>query len=156
MEKTIKLDSNTSIKVSNNIGWMIAYRDQFGQDIVPAITPVMSALLELSVDILEAREKGASAEDIFRALDPDAVRSALFSISGLEFVDFIHIVWAMAKAADDDIPEPAEWAKGLTSFPVDTIAPIIFELAYKCLLSSKNSKRLQTAMQTLKSLSTES
>jgi hypothetical protein len=49
----------------------------------------------------------------------------------------------MAKACDDDIPEPIEWVKQFDTFPVDVIAPEVFNLALKGAMSSKNLKRLK-------------
>lgn len=158
MIKTIKIDSKTSLKVSNNIGWMMAYRDQFGRDIVPTLIPALSAILDIAVEVNKAATaEGVSSADVLRALDSDTLRDALIEMSGLEMVDIINIVWAMAKAADDDIEEPREWIKQFDTFPLDTILPIIFDLCLKCMVSSKNLKRLQTGMQSLRpSLLTES
>lgn len=158
MIKTIKIDSKTSLKVSNNIGWMMAYRDQFGRDIVPTLIPVLSAVLDIAVEVNKAAsEEGVSAADVFKAMETDTLRDALIEVSGLEMVDLINIVWAMAKAADDDIEEPREWVKQFEAFPLDTILPVIFDLCLKCMVSSKNLKRLQTGMQGLRpSLLTES
>ena len=151
MEKTIKIDLKTSIKVSNNIGWMFAYRDQFGRDIVPALIPLLSAAIDVAVEVSKAAgENGVSAVDVLQMMDSDVIRDALVEASGLEMVDIINIVWAMAKAADDDIDEPKEWVKQFDSFPLDTIIPVVFDLALTCMVSTKNLKRLRTAMQGMK------
>ena len=158
MEKTIKINSKTSLKVSNNIGWMLAYRDQFGRDIVPTLIPALTAALEIAVEVNKAAQaEGVATMDVLKVLDSDALRDALIEISGIEMVDIIHIIWAMAKAADDDIEEPGEWVKQFDQFPLDTILPVIFDMVVSCMVSSKNSKRFQTMMQSLKpSPSTES
>lgn len=150
MEKTIKIDSKTSIKVSNNIGWMMAYRDQFGQDIVPTLIPILNAGLDIAIEVAKNAEGEATALDVIKALDSDVIRDSLYDMAGLEFVDIINIVWAMAKAADDDIEEPREWVKSLPAFPVDIIFPIILELVLRCMVSTKNLRRLQTAMEGLR------
>ena len=150
MEKTIKIDSKTSIKVSNNIGWMMAYRDQFGRDIVPALIPILNAGIDLVVEVAKTAGEEATARDVLKALDADTIREALFDMAGLEMVDMVNIVWAMAKAADDDIEEPREWVKSLPAFPVDIIFPIILDLVLRCMVSSKNLRRLQTAMEGLR------
>lgn len=149
MEKTIKLDSKTSIKLSNNIGWMMAYRDQFGKDIVPTLIPVLNAGIDLAVEI--AKVADGNVTDLLQRIDKEALRDALFDMAGLEMVDFVQIVWAMAKAADDDIEEPREWVKTLPSFPLDVITPIIVDMVLSCMVSTKNLKRLQTRMAALKS-----
>lgn len=150
MEKTIKTDSKTSFKVSNNIGWMLAYRDQFGRDIVPALIPLLNSLLNIAIEVSKvAGREGVSATDIMQALDGDTIRDAIIEASGLEMVDIINIIWAMAKAADDDIDEPREWVRQFDHFPLDTILPVIFDLTAQCMVSTKNYKRLREAMQAL-------
>lgn len=151
MEKTIKIDSKTSLKVSNNIGWMLAYRDQFGRDIVPTLVPALTAALEIAVEVNKAAQaEGVATMDVLKALDADALRDAMLEISGIEMVDIIHIIWAMAKAADESIEEPSEWVKQFDKFPLDAILPVIFDMVFACMVTSKNYKRFQTLMQSLK------
>ena len=44
--KTINV-GNKEVRLSNNIGWTIIYRDQFGHDIVSSLTPVMASMMDL-------------------------------------------------------------------------------------------------------------
>ena len=44
--KTINV-GNKEVRLSNNIGWTIIYRDQFGHDIVSSLTPMLAAGLDL-------------------------------------------------------------------------------------------------------------
>ena len=151
MIKTVKIDSKTSVRLSNNIGWMLAYRDQFGRDIVPVLTPALAAMLDLAVEVNKvAQGQNVSPADLMKSMDTDTLRDAIFEMSGLEFVDFINIVWAMAKAADEDIDEPREWVKQFDSFPLDVLGPVVFDMVLTCMVSTKNLKRLRTAMQSLK------
>lgn len=157
MEKTIKVDSKTSFKVSNSIAWMMIYRDQFGRDIVPALVPVMSAALDIAVEVSKVAGEGVTTAELIKKMDTDTLRDALLEMSGLEFVDIINIIWSMAKAADDEIDEPRVWVRQFDSFPLDTILPVIFDLTLSCMVSSKNLKRLRQTMQGAKpSPSTES
>lgn len=157
MEKTIKIDSKTSLKLSNSVVWMMIYRDQFGRDIVPVLTPALTAVADIAVEANKAAQNGATVAEIVAALDSDIIRDALVEASGLEFVDLLNIVWAMAKAADDDIDEPIVWIRQFDKFPLDTILPVVFDLILSCMVSTKNLKRLRTSMQSLKpSPSTES
>ena len=158
MIKTVKIDSKTSVRLSNNIGWMLAYRDQFGRDIVPVLTPALAAMLDLAVEVNKvAQGQNVSPADLMKSMDTDTLRDAIFEMSGLEFVDFINIVWAMAKATDEDIDEPREWVKQFDSFPLDVLGPVVFDMVLTCMVSTKNLKRLRTAMQSLKpSVSTDS
>ena len=50
---------------------------------------------------------------------------------------------AFCKAYDDDTEDPNKWVRQFDEFPLDIIAPAIFELLTKGLISSKNLKSLQ-------------
>lgn len=150
MEKTIKIDSKTSLKLSNSVAWMMLYRDQFGRDIVPVLIPALTAVTDIAVEVNKAVQNGATPTQIVSALDTDIVKDALVEASGLEFVDLLNIIWAMAKAADDDIDEPIIWIRQFDKFPLDTILPVVFDMILSCMVSTKNLKRLRTSMQSLK------
>ena len=165
MEKTIKLDSKTSIKVSNSLEWAIIFKDQFnGRDVLQMLIPIANTLIELAWSVMKAT--GGKTLDMARVgetlnnMDISDIQSALYSLAGLEFMDIVNITWAMAKAADDSIEEPRVWARSLPCFPLDEIVPVLFDMNAKFLTSSKNYKRLQAAVEALKptslSTSTES
>lgn len=163
MEKTIKLDSKTSIRVSNNIEWALIYKDQFGRDVLPMLIPVANTFIELAVSVMKSTGGKAldmkNAGETIKDLDISDIQSALYSLAGLEFTDILNIAWAMAKAADETIEEPRVWVRSLTSFPVDAVVPVIFDMNLQFLTTTKNYKRLQAAVEALKpknSTSTES
>lgn len=163
MEKTIKLDSKTSIRVSNNIEWALIYKDQFGRDVLPMLIPVANTFIELAVSVMKSTGGKAldmkNAGETIKDLDITDIQSALYSLAGLEFTDILNIAWAMAKAADETIEEPRVWVRSLTSFPVDAVVPVIFDMNLQFLTTTKNYKRLQAAVEALKpknSTSTES
>lgn len=143
MEKTIKIGKK-SVRLNNNIGWAMEYKSQFGQDIIPVLMPLLAGSLDIITGILNATGKTEEIDgiDILRTVDGDTLIDAMAHLSALEFVDFINITWALAKCADDEIPEPKEWVKEFDTFPVDTIAPAVFDLIAKGVISSKNLKRL--------------
>ena len=153
MEKTIKIGKQ-EVRLSNNISWAIIYRDQFGHDIIPTLMPMLAAVLDIVSGVISEVGSNGKVElkDLLQTMDGDKLLDAVIHLSGLEFVEFINITWAMAKAVDDDLPDPKTWVKGFDSFPVDTIAPDVFKLAFKGLVSSKNLKRLKTAGESLKNL----
>ena len=144
MEKIIKIGKQ-EVRLTNNVSWAMTYRDQFGHDIIPTLMPMLAAALDIISGIVDEVSEGGriSVADILKALDGDKMLDAVIHLSGLEFVELINITWAMAKAADDDIPEPKVWVKSFSEFPVDKIAPEVFSLAFKGLVSSKNLKRLK-------------
>lgn len=144
MEKTINI-GNKEVRLNNNIGWTIDYRDQFGTDIIPTLLPMVAAALDLIKGLLEEMEDTSNLEwqDILKTLDGDTLLDALVHLGGLEFKDFINVTWAMAKCADETIPEPRTWVRQFEVFPLDEIAPAVFELIYKGVISSKNLTRLK-------------
>ncbi len=150
MEKTVQI-GNKEVHLSNNIGWAIDYRDQFGQDIIPTLLPMVAAALDLIKGLLEEVEDTNNLEwrDILRLIDGDTLFDALIHLGGLEFRDFINITWAMAKCADDSIPEPRTWVKEFEVFPVDELAPTVFDLIFKGVVSSKNLTRLKDVKKSL-------
>lgn len=140
MEKTLKI-GKSSIRLSNNISWAMIYRDQFGRDIIPALMPLLAAAFDIVSGLID--EDGVvNTADILRKVDGDKFLDAVIHLSGLEFVEFVNIMWCMAKAVDDDIPEPKEWVKQFDVFPLDEIAPAVATLIVKGLVTSKNWKRL--------------
>jgi len=157
MEKKIKLDSKTSIMLNNNVGWLFLYKDQFGRDIVPTLVPALNAGIDLVFGVYQATG-GKISKDSIMAIDTDAIKDALIEATAIESVDLLNIVWAMAKNADEEIPEPREWFKQFDTFPVDLIAPVVFDLIFKGMVSTKNLKRLQSLRESLQpnSTSTES
>ena len=157
MEKKIKLDSKTSITLNNNVGWLFLYKDQFGRDIVPTLVPVLNAGIDLVFGVYKETGGKINKETIMN-IDTGALTDAIYNAAAIESVDLLNIVWALAKNADEEIPGPREWFKQFDVFPVDVIAPAVFELIFKAMVSTKNLKRLQSLRESLQpnSTSTES
>lgn len=153
MEKRIKIDSKTSMKLNNSVGWLFEYRDQFGRDIVPTLVPVLNAGIDLVFGVYQATG-GKITKDSIMAIDTDAIKDALLEATAIESVDLLNIVWAMAKNADPDIEPPREWYRQFDAFPLDVIAPEVFELIFKGMVSTKNLKRLQSLKESLQPTST--
>lgn len=155
MEKTIKI-GNKSVKLNNNISWAIAYRDQFGRDIIPALMPMLAGALDIFAGLVAETGKAneISVSDLAKLADGDALINAVIHIGGFEFVDFINITWALAKCADEDIPEPREWVEQFDSFPLDIVAPEVIKLIFKGVISSKNLKRLEDLKKRIQPTST--
>lgn len=149
MIKTITIDDGKEITLSNNVGWFLVYKDQFGQDIVPSLIPILNAGIELVYSIYTTTG-GKLDKDTIAKLDSDVIETALYKLAGFEMVDFLNVVWAMAKNADGNIPEPKKWLNQFESFPMDLMVPAVFDLLYKCMVSSKNSRRLQEFVTNLK------
>ena len=147
MIKTITIDDK-DIVLDNNVGWTLIYRDQFGRDIIPAIMPLLAGALDVVSGIFQEAgdKKEITIENLAKLADGDTLINAMIHIGGFEFVDFINITWAMAKNADDSIPEPNIWLKQFDEFPVDVIGPEVVKLIFKGMVSSKNLERLNGLM----------
>lgn len=159
MEKTIKIGKK-SVKLNNNVSWAIVYRDQFGRDIIPTIMPLFASALDIISGIINETGKTDDIEltDLAKLADGDSLLNATIHLGGFEFTDLICITWALAKCADEDIPAPREWIEQFETFPVDVVAPEVFSLIFKGVVSSKNLKRLEDLKKRIQptSISTQS
>lgn len=158
MEKTIKIGKK-EVRLSNNFSWAIIYRDQFGHDIISSLTPMFAAALDIvSGTLNEAQDANGDigVTDLLKVLDGDKLIDAVIHLSGFESVEIVYIMWAMAKACDDNIPDPKTWIRGFDEFPLDKIVPEVFTLAFKGLVSSKNLKRLKDVTKQIKVIQPES
>ena len=150
MEKTIQISETQSFKVDNSLAWMIIYKSHFGHDLIPALMPFLGALSEMISGLVADGLEIKSAEDLMSRLDKETMTNMLVELTGVEFVSFLNICWAMAKCADPTIEEPVRWMKQFETFPLDIVAPEIFSLAIQGVVSEKNLKRLQEQIKSLK------
>ena len=159
MEKTIKIGKK-SVRLNNNVSWAIAYRDQFGRDIIPTIMPLFASALDIISGLINETGKTDEIEltDLAKLADGDSLLNAAIHLGGFEFTDLICITWALAKCADEEIDEPREWIKQFDTFPIDVVAPEVFSLIFKGVVSSKNLKRLEDLRKRIQpvSISTQS
>ena len=150
MEKTIKIGKK-NVRLSNNAGWILTYRDQFHRDIIPTIMPLIASIFDVIAGVMQQTGKVEDVEitDLLKVLDGDTIMNAFIHLSGLEFYDFVNIMWCMAKEVDEDIPEPKIWIREFEIFPLDEIVPKVAYLIFRGLVSTKNQKRLETMIKDL-------
>lgn len=149
MEKTITI-AGKEVKLNNDGGWAIEYREQFGKDILPVMLPLVSSLAEGFASILaEAGGDEMSAMKAAEALQGRTM-DILLPLVQIEFVDMVYYVtWALAKNADPEIPEPKKWVKQFDTFYLDEIVPEVYGMILKGFASSKNLQRLEEIKQTM-------
>ena len=152
MEKIIKIGKQ-EVRLNNNVAWTMEYRDQFGKDIVPALMPILASLMEgVSTIISESGSNEVTMADIADAVQGRSM-DVLLPMFQVEFVDtIVNVTWAMAKAADETIVPPKQWVKQFETFPLDVVAPAVYDLVLKGFVSSKNLKRLKGIGASLKNL----
>lgn len=151
MEKIIKI-GDTEVTLSNNVAWTMEYRDQFNKDVLEAIMPIATTLIETVTTIIN--ESGADGKidinSISAALEGKAFEITL-PLTNLGFTDsVVNVLWAMAKAADPTVEPPRQWVRQFETFPLDEIVPQVGEMVLGGFTSSKNLARLREMMQGLK------
>ena len=153
MEKVIKIGKK-EVRLNNNVAWTMEYRDQFGKDILPAVMPLLTSMIEgVSAVVAESTEgEKITAESIAEALQGRTL-DFMLPMYQAEFVDLVvNVTWAMAKAADESIDPPKKWVRQFEEFPLDVVGPAVFDLVLKGFVSSKNLKRLKKMGESLKNL----
>ena len=152
MEKIINIEG-VDLKLNNQVAWTMEYKDQFGKDIVPVIMPMISAIVEgLASVISETDTTNLTAKQISEAFQGRSME-ILLPMFQVEFVDIIlNVTWALAKCADETIPEPKRWIRQFETFPLDVIVPEVYELVMQGFVSSKNLERLKDVSGKLKVL----
>ena len=125
MRKTIKLENKKSIKINTSWNWAYIYQEYFGHDIIPDLVPAIDAFLKTFTQIVNGEE----ADDL--------------DIYGLEITTMTNIVWALAKNADENIPDVNEWLDEYDKFPLDIIVPEVVEALADSMISSKKAELLR-------------
>lgn len=146
MEKVIKL-GKIPVKLSNNVAWTMEYRDQFGKDVVQDHVPMIASIVETIAGVVAENGTEIDVASVLGSIE-GRVFDLMLPLMQTEFMStIINITWAMAKAADEDIDPPKQWARQFDSFPVDVVAPVIYDMMLKCFVSSKNLTRLKNLRQ---------
>ena len=151
MEKIISI-GDVEVKLSNNVAWTMEYRDQFNKDVMEAMMPIMTSLIETVSTVIN--ESGANGKvDVYTI--SDALQGRAFDITlpltQLGFTDsVINVVWAMAKAANPSIDPPKQWVRQFETFPLDEIVPEVGQMILSGFASSKNLERLRTMTENLR------
>lgn len=151
MIKIIKIGKQ-DVRLNNNVAWTMEYRDQFNKDILPAIMPIIASVSEGISSVLSEAGDELTTQTIAEAVQGRSM-DILLPMFQAEFVDLvINVTWAMAKAADENIEPPKRWVRQFEEFPLDIVAPAVFDLVLKGFVSSKNLKRLKKISESLKTL----
>jgi hypothetical protein len=150
MEKIIKIGKQ-EVKLSNNVAWLMEYKDQFGKDATQELIPLVATLVESLGSGLTAYQNGVvDLESLSESIEGRAFELMLPLYQSELSTTLINITWAMAKAADENIDPPKKWVRQFDSFPFDVVGPEVWELAVKGFVSSKNLKRLRSLIGNVK------
>lgn len=152
MEKVIKIGKQ-EVKLSNNVAWLMEYKDQFGKDATQELIPLVATMIETLGSGLTAYQNGEiNLEALSEAIEGRAFELLVPIYQSELSTTLINIIWAMAKAADETIDPPKKWVRQFDSFPFDVVGPEVWDLVVKGFVSSKNLKRLRILLGNAKSV----
>lgn len=142
MKKTIKIDDEQKFEINSSSGWLYAYQEQFGHDVLPVLLPAAEALLQTMADLMKD-SKSDNVGDILAAADEETISNAFITLSGMQLTTVTNIVWAMAKNANDSIESPREWLNSFDVFPWDIVVPQVLGAALEACISKKKFEKLK-------------
>nr|DAX28090.1 MAG TPA: tail assembly chaperone protein [Caudoviricetes sp.] len=125
MEKTITIDDKP-VRLRATASFLKIYNAQTGKDFIPTVMPIFDKMIDHSVS------------------------DAIHNIQGLQLIDVFNLVWALAKNADKDIPDPDAWLDSFENFPLDEVMPVVFELLLGTFFSVNFQKKTKIWMQNTK------
>lgn len=142
MKKTIKINDEQKFEINSSSGWLYAYQEQFGHDVLPVLLPAAEALLQTMADLMKD-SKSDNVADILAAADEETISNAFITLSGMQLTTVTNIVWAMAKNANDSIESPREWLNSFDVFPWDIVVPQVLGAALEACISKKKFEKLK-------------
>ena len=142
MKKTIKIDDEQKFEINSSSGWLYAYQEQFGHDVLPVLLPAAEALLQTMADLMKD-SKPDNVADILAAADEETISNAFITLSGMQLTTVTNIVWSMAKNANDSIESPREWLNSFDVFPWDIVVPQVLSAALEACISKKKFEKLK-------------
>lgn len=152
MEKIIKI-GDKEVKLNNNMGWTLEYKEQFGTDILPKIMPLVAGAVETLAAVIEENQGDKLTAQSLAAAVEGRTLDLMLPFIQVEFVDLVlYVLWAMAKNADETIDPPKKWLTKFETCPLDEIVPELYKFALTGMVSAKNLKRLMTLKEKLKDL----
>nr|DAF54316.1 MAG TPA: tail assembly chaperone protein [Siphoviridae sp. ctZUr4] len=131
MIKTIKIDDK-DVKFSFSLASFYIYKNQFGQDAMSVILPLLADVIgAIDPEIIVENGEISSEKLVKTAGD------IFDQIISVEITEVADIIWAFAKAADDEIPEPALWYGNFEEFPLFDVGKELLPCLYDSLISKK-------------------
>jgi hypothetical protein len=142
MKKTIKIDDEQKFEINSSSGWLYAYQEQFGHDVLPVLLPAAEALLQTMADLMKD-SKSDNVGDMLANADEETISNAFITLSGMQLTTVTNIVWAMAKNANDNIESPREWLNSFDVFPWDIVVPQVLGAALEACINKKKFDKLK-------------
>lgn len=151
MEKTINIGGK-DVKFKFTLSAFYIFKNQFSYDAMNKIVPTIGEILSnLDFSIFEAyEEKKEEKEEALTGGEVlNAVGRTLESTYNFEMVDFLNLLWAFAKNADGELPNPEIWFSTFDEFPIfdvmrEFVPALLESLGSKKKLVKKNTEMTKT------------
>lgn len=151
MEKIINIGGK-DVKFKFTLSAFYIFKNQFSYDAMNKIVPTIGEILSnLDFSIFEAYEE--KEEENKEALTGgevlNAVGRTLESTYNFEMVDFLNLLWAFAKNANGELPNPEIWFSTFDEFPIidvmrEFVPALLESLGSKKKLVKKNTEMTKT------------
>lgn len=155
MIKTINMENGQSLEINSSGGWLYVFQEQFGFDVLPLLMPALEAGLKavgIAVQGADGKDKIEAAQ-MLANFDDENINEIMTSFSGLQLTTLLNIVWAMAKNANDNIPEPKVFYNSFDEFPSDLVIPEVVRQIINTTISKKNRAKLALRAKEIKKTS---
>ena len=141
MKKEIKVDKDHKFTIDTGLGWAYVYKEEFGMDVLPETVPLIESAFGIAADFYDSSE-AATVRDL--------ISEAAGTLSGTDLTTLTNIIWALAKNADESIPEPREFYNQFDCFSVTEILPKIIWTMADSILPTKKVKSLKEKIEKFK------
>lgn len=133
MKKVIRIDKNNKFEISTSWGWAYIYQETFGHDIIPDLVPALDTILDMLTGLVNGDE-----------VDESEFGDKLYE---MEITTVTNVIWALAKNADESVPEVRTWLDSFDVFPLADIVPEVMDVLVKSMISTKKAKLLQERLE---------
>lgn len=151
MIKSINMGNGQSLEINSSGGWLYVFQEQFGYDVLPLLMPALEAGLKavgIAVQGTNGKDKIEAAE-LLANFDDENISEIMQSFAGLQLTTMLNIVWAMAKNANDEIPEPKVFYNSFDEFPSDLVISEVVKQIINTTISKKNRAKIAARMKAM-------
>lgn len=147
MLKVIEIDGK-QVQLASNAATPLRYHMQFNRDyfadllkIVKAVGgPAANSQQEVKTET-ETSSEGSEPEEKAETEMIDLFSLSWEDLDHLDFIPVYNIVWALAKSANGNIPDPLTWLEGFESFPLADVMEEAVELISHSISAKKKSTK---------------
>lgn len=130
MDKTIKIDGK-DVRFKFSMASFYIFKNQFGYDGLTKLMPMIGEAIN-SLDPKVFNDNTRDNASILNSLGNILTEQTYFEITEIG-----NMIWAFAKTADKDIPEPNLWYASFDEFPIFDIGKELLPCLYESLISKK-------------------